>query len=165
MKLPKELTAKVYICSPFRPVSNEPEKAAEEKQRNIKLAQIACGLVTELGMMPIAPHLFFPQFLDDDDPDDREKGMLLGREQLSGCDELWVFGDRISEGMEAEIKQAREANIRVRYCRAPLDMYLRLIEFGEELCLKDLKWEDNRTFSFAGRVGKFIGVAPEDVYQ
>ena len=36
--------------------------------------------------------------------------------------------------------------------------------FFEELCLKDLKWEDNRTFSFAGRVGKLIGVAPEDVY-
>ena len=29
--------------------------------------------------------------------------MLLGRELLCGCDELWVFGERISEGMEVEI--------------------------------------------------------------
>jgi len=164
MKLSEEPMTKVYVCSPFRPVSEESQRAEEEKQHNIKFAQAACRLVTELGMVPIAPHLFFPQFMDDDNPDEREKGMLLGRELLCGCDELWVFGDRISEGMQAEIRQARETDIRVRYCKAPLDLYLRLIEFGKTFRLKDLKWENNRTFGFSKTVGRFMGIASEDVY-
>lgn len=120
MNLPEEPMTKIYVCSPFRPVSNESEKAKEEKKRNIKLAQAACRLVTELGMLPIAPHLFFPQFLDDSDKDEREKGMLLGRELLCTCDELWVFGDRRSEGMQAEISQAKQSDIKVRYFDASL---------------------------------------------
>ncbi len=34
---------------------------------------------------------------------------------LSLCDELWVFGDRISKGMAAEIEYAKSACIPIRY--------------------------------------------------
>jgi len=163
MKLPNEPMTKVFVCSPFRPVSREPERAEEEKQNNIKLAQSACRLVTELGMVPIAPHLFFPQFMDDNNPNEREKGMLLGRELLCGCDELWVFGERISEGMQAEIRQAKESDITVRYCDAPLDAYAKLIEIFERFRLRNLKYEDNRSYPFAQKVGDYVGIRPMDI--
>ena len=34
---------------------------------------------------------------------------------LSLCSELWVFGDRISNGMSIEMKHAKETNIPIRY--------------------------------------------------
>ena len=34
---------------------------------------------------------------------------------LSECDELWYFGDQISQGMVAEIIAAKEQGIPVRY--------------------------------------------------
>ncbi len=42
MKISEEPMTKVYVCSPFRPVSEESQRAEEEKQNNIKLAQAAC---------------------------------------------------------------------------------------------------------------------------
>lgn len=33
---------------------------------------------------------------------------------LMMCDEVWVFGDRISDGMRDEIKAARNINLRIR---------------------------------------------------
>ena len=163
MNLPEKPMTKVYVCSPFRPVSIDPKEAEKEKQRNINLAKNACELVVKLGFVPIAPHLYFPQFLNDDDPKEREEGMLLGRELLCGCDELWAFGGRISEGMEAEIKQAKASDIPVRYCDASLDVTLRLIELGERYRLKDLKWKDNRACSFAEKVGNYVGINPMDI--
>ena len=34
---------------------------------------------------------------------------------MSKCSEVWVFGDHISPGMEAEIRRARWKNYRLRY--------------------------------------------------
>jgi hypothetical protein len=34
---------------------------------------------------------------------------------LSKCAELWVFGDRITEGMEKEISYARSKGMMTRY--------------------------------------------------
>ena len=137
MKLPEEPMTKVYVCSPFRPVSNDPKETEKEKQRNIERTQIACSLLTKLGLLPIAPHLYFPQFLNDDDPKEREKGMMLGRELLCGCDELWAFGGRISEGMEAEIKQAKASDIPVRFCDEPEDAIERMLEICRDMLGKN----------------------------
>ena len=40
--------------------------------------------------------------------------MKLGLRWLEEADELWVFGDTVSEGMTAEIKKAHELNKPVR---------------------------------------------------
>ena len=40
-------------------------------------------------------------------------------ENSCGCDELWVFGERISEGMQAEINR-QKSDIMVRYCDTPM---------------------------------------------
>ena len=34
---------------------------------------------------------------------------------MSKCSEVWVFGSRISSGMETEIKRARWKNYRLRF--------------------------------------------------
>lgn len=67
------------------------------------------------GCIPIAPHLLFPQFLNDNDPKERELGLFFGNAIMSKCSEIWVFGSHISPGMEAEIKRAKWKNYRLRY--------------------------------------------------
>lgn len=69
----------------------------------------------ETGYIPIAPNLLFPQFLNDNNPKERALGLFFGNAILSKCVEMWVFGGRISEGMEAEIKRSTWKGHRIRY--------------------------------------------------
>ena len=86
----------VYICSPY----------AGDVENNTAAARRYSRFAVEAGYIPIAPHLLFPQFLDDKKPKERELGLFFGNAILSKCAEMWVFGEHISEGMEAEIKRA-----------------------------------------------------------
>ena len=95
----------VYICSPY----------AGDVERNTAAARRYSRFAVDAGYIPIAPHLLFPQFLDDNKPKERELGLFFGNAILSKCAEMWVFGDRISEGMEAEIKRATWKGHRIRY--------------------------------------------------
>ena len=95
----------VYICSPY----------AGDIKNNTAAARRYSRFAVEAGYIPIAPHLLFPQFLDDNNPKERELGLFFGNAILSKCAEMWVFGDRISEGMEAEIKRATWKGHRIRY--------------------------------------------------
>lgn len=95
----------VYICSPY----------AGEMESNIKAAQKYSRFAVGKGYIPIAPHLLFPQFLNDANPAERKLGLFFGNALMSKCSEVWVFGERISAGMEAEIKRARWKNYRLRY--------------------------------------------------
>ena len=67
------------------------------------------------GYIQIAPHLLFPQFLSDDKPKERQLGLFFGNALMSKCSEVWVFGEYISSGMEAEIRRAKWKNYRLRY--------------------------------------------------
>lgn len=95
----------VYICSPF----------SGEAEKNIKAAQEYSRFAVDKGYIPIAPHLLFPQFLNDADPRERQLGLFFGNALMSKCSEVWVFGSRISNGMAAEIKRAKWKNYRLRY--------------------------------------------------
>jgi hypothetical protein len=95
----------VYVCSPF---SGDTLKNTENARRYSRFA-------FEQGRIPIAPHLLFTQFLDDHDPIEREMGMHFGNVLMSLCREVWVFGDIISPGMDAEIRRARWKNYRLRF--------------------------------------------------
>ena len=86
----------VYICSPY----------AGDVENNTAAARRYSRFAVEAGYIPIAPHLLFPQFLDDNKTKERELGLFFGNAILSKCAEMWVFGEHISEGMEAEIKRA-----------------------------------------------------------
>ena len=54
------------------------------------------------------------QVLDDDNPVERAIGTVLAKSLLTVCEELWLCGDTITEGMEAEWELAREMQIPVR---------------------------------------------------
>lgn len=117
---------KVYVCTPHRPVSENPVQRRWEMEANRERVIKACKLLTLCGYMPMAPHAYFTQFLSDDDPEEREEGMQLGIEWLSMCDELWTFGDRISEGMQTEIDFAKENFIKIRNMPEPDELAAKL---------------------------------------
>ena len=60
----------------------------------------------------MAPHLLFPQFMDE--ATERWLGLKMGIVLLSKCEQVWVFGDVISEGMAAEIAKAKKQHKRIR---------------------------------------------------
>lgn len=61
---------KVYICSPYRPTGQNPEA---ERKRNVEKAQTACRLAIDAGYLPLAPHLYFTQMLNDDETNEDSK--------------------------------------------------------------------------------------------
>lgn len=80
----------VYIASPY----------AGDIENNVEAAKEYCLAAMEEGVTPVAPHLLYPQFLDDSDPIQRNLGTHAGLELLTRCDELWVCGSEISPGMK-----------------------------------------------------------------
>ena len=46
---------------------------------------------------------------------ERELGLFFGNALMSKCSEIWVFGSRISAGMQTEINRAKWKNYRLRY--------------------------------------------------
>lgn len=95
----------VYICSPY----------AGDVAANVENTRRYSRFAVDAGYIPIAPHLLFPQFLSDDNPKERQLGLFFGNALMSKCSEVWVFGSRISSGMETEIKRARWKNYRLRF--------------------------------------------------
>ena len=94
-------TEKVFICSNYR----------GDVETNVENAIYWCKEATNQGYLPIAPHLYFPQFLDDDIPNERELGIAWGIDILSDCDELWICSENISDGMKREIEYAKTQGI------------------------------------------------------
>ena len=94
---------------------------AGDIETNVVAARRYSRFAVEKGYIPIAPHLLFPQFLNDSDPNERELGLFFGNAIMSKCSEIWVFGSKISNGMAAEIKRARWKNYRLRYFTEELE--------------------------------------------
>lgn len=95
---------KVFICSPY----------AGEVERNVGVAEILCRLAVDDGVIPFAPHLLYTRFMDDDDPEDRMKGIGCGLAFMAVCDEVWAYdGNGISSGMKREIAHAGKIGKRV----------------------------------------------------
>lgn len=95
---------KIFICSPFRGNIKENKKAA----------QFFAKVIIGTGRVPVAPHLYFPQFLDEENPNERMNGIEMGLELMDVCDEVYVLGFNITEGMKFELDHAREKRIPVR---------------------------------------------------
>lgn len=99
-------TRLVYICSRYK----------DDPDWNVQKAQEYCREAMELwsDVLPLAPHVYFTQFLDDRVERERALGLAAGISLLDMCDELWVYGlDNPSVGMAAEIEHAREHGIPV----------------------------------------------------
>lgn len=100
----KKKTMTVFVCSPYR----------GDVETNVEDAKRYAHFIASCGYVPIVPHLFYPQFLSDDDAEERILGITLGVEQMKNCDEVWVYGTHISEGMAFELEHARKFGIPVR---------------------------------------------------
>jgi len=95
----------VYICSPL-------SGAVEDNQEN---ARRYCRFAVDSGYIPLAPHIYFTQFMNDRIAKERDLALFMDIVLLSKCSELWVFGDTISKGMAIEIEKAKRKGQPIRY--------------------------------------------------
>lgn len=89
---------------------SHPLKGDMEGNTN-KVKEICRELITNGEVIPLATHLLFPTFLDDNISEERRTGMDGTLELLKRSDEVWVYGDKISEGMKEEIELAEKIGI------------------------------------------------------
>ena len=94
---------KVYVCAPL----------GGNVESNLKKVRTYTEYALRCGTAPVVPH-FYAECLDDNNPKDREVGLAAGMSLLWLCDEVWVFGDTVTDGMSAELKFCKNLNIRVR---------------------------------------------------
>lgn len=96
---------KVYIVSPY----------AGDVEKNTTAAIVYARFAVDCKRIPVVSHLLYPQILDDNNPKQRELGLLFGQALLALCKEVWVFGSVYSSGMKAEIHEARKLNKTIRF--------------------------------------------------
>ena len=97
---------KIFVCSPYR----------GDVEKNTKRAAQVARILCECGYIPVVPHLYFPNFLREDDQYERIRGIELGIELMKECDKIWLLGPKITNGMEYELETAKELQI-------PVEMY------------------------------------------
>ena len=95
---------KIYVASRY----------AGDVDANVAAAITYCRRVIDEGHMPVASHLLYPQILNDNDPEERDLGLLFGLALLRMCDEVWVFGS-VSPGVAQEIEEAKRLKKQIRY--------------------------------------------------
>ena len=86
---------RVYICAPL----------GGNTEENLKKVRRYTEYALRCGTAPVVPH-FYAECLDDAKPAEREMGI--------SADEMWVFGDTVTSGMQNEIQFCKNLNIRVR---------------------------------------------------
>ncbi len=105
----------VYICSPF----------SGDVDNNVTRARDFCRFAFDSGQIPLAPHLMFPQFMDDSDKEERQLALFMDIVLMGKCDEVWVLADRISNGMQTEIEKATKRRQKVRYFNGAFEEVVR----------------------------------------
>lgn len=103
----------IYVCHPL---------ANPSVEENVKIARkIVDQIIKEQGgeVLPFAPHLYFPQVMNDNEPAERQLGMEYSMYFLRKADEVWVYGDRISEGMKRELEEASGLKLPILFMDVP----------------------------------------------
>ena len=101
----------VYICSPY----------SGNVTHNIEMARKYSRFAVDMHCLPITPHIYFTQFMDDTIPEERETAIFMNFVLMSKCAEMWVFGDVISAGMQSEINLAKHKYMKIRYFTEELE--------------------------------------------
>lgn len=134
----------VYIASPLR--GENP--SMKDYEKNIKQAAEYCEKACSLGVIAFAPHLYFTQFYNDTIAEEREKGLEMGLAMLEKCEELWVMGNNISQGMRGEIAHAKELGLPIYHVEAPHDIEYYPVSadnhalLGQHSCVPDSREQD-----------------------
>lgn len=92
---------RIYICSPLRSATLQGQEINMKAAR--KYMQYATDRFKKRAM---ALHAYLPYVFNDDIPFERNLALKLGLDVLSVSDEIFVCGDKISEGMKGEIEHA-----------------------------------------------------------
>ena len=108
------LTAVAKSEKPYLPLVYIASSFAGDTERNTERAQGYCRFAVSKGCIPLAPHLHYPQFMDDSDREQRELALFFALVLLGKCDELWVFG-KPSDGMSREIAKAKKRGMPIKY--------------------------------------------------
>ena len=93
----------VYICSPY---------SGDVKGNTAKAIRYSRFAVDQ-GAIPLAPHLLLPLYMNEGT--ERELALFMDMVFLGRCEEVWVFGKSVSEGMQAEIDKAKKKQMKIRY--------------------------------------------------
>lgn len=91
---------KVYIISRYS------ADTRKELRFNREVARYFCRKILREGKRPVAPHLYYTQFCDDNDPRERALGLELAIKDLDECDSflLVIVGGVVSSGMCGELE-------------------------------------------------------------
>ena len=97
---------RTYIISRYR-------GSEREQKFNKNVARYFCKQLLDEDKIPVAPHIYYTQFLDDNFRDDRECGLKLGIMELRHSQSflLVIIDGIISEGMKREIVEVSRMGI------------------------------------------------------
>lgn len=83
---------KVYICSPL----------FGDIKQNLDNAKYYTKYALKCGMAPVTPH-FYTLCFDADIKMNKDLIISAGLSLLWFCDEIWIFGEEVSDEMRSEI--------------------------------------------------------------
>lgn len=109
---------RVFLCTPLRgsPPSIFPNAAAPDPRLNLEFARKCMTECLARGQAPFAPHLLYPQVLDDNEPKDRALGVAAGREWLAAAEAVECYVDRgVSDGMRSDLEEALRLHVPVNF--------------------------------------------------
>lgn len=98
-------TRLVYIAHPLGAASDRAENI-ERASRWFAWAAMVPGLI------PVASWITLARYWPETDAN-RERGMLIDKQLIARCDEVWLCGPRISPGMRQEADHAKACGISV----------------------------------------------------
>ena len=91
----------VYICAPY----------SGDVEENTKRAVAFAKYAYDKGNIPLTEHLLFP-FMDDTNEEDRRTAIFMDIVLMGKCQEVWVLGNEITQGMRIEIEKKRRQKVR-----------------------------------------------------
>lgn len=86
-----------YVASPY----------SGDIEMNIAYLKKCLRELISMSIIPVASHIYLPQVLNDNIPEEREIGTSMGIRMIDYCDALISFEDRgVSKGMVDELTHA-----------------------------------------------------------
>ena len=94
------MSKRIYVCSRYR------ADTEDGKAFNVAVAKYFSREIANDGAIPVTPHIYFPQFMDDDNEVERAYAMEVGRQMIDTCQTfvIIIIDGKISDGMRDEIE-------------------------------------------------------------
>ena len=109
-----------YVCSP----------CAGNITKNTAKAKEYSRIVYEHGYTPIASHLLFSQFINDNIPEERSEVIRMNQVLIRKSRIMFVCGDEITDDMKSEMLYAKRIGLTV----VPLDGIVQVEKYLKGEC-------------------------------